>query len=104
LCPISLHELIGAARCPFAFSATKWIRTFCGVTGAALIVPNLGVVGFGFALFLVSSLSWGAVRLAQLDLFPGFTFVAPLLPLMYRSRANSRLNETQYSTSPFRSC
>jgi hypothetical protein len=43
----------------------KWIGTVCGVTGATLIALNLGVVGCGFALFLVSSLSWGAVGLVQ---------------------------------------
>jgi hypothetical protein len=38
------------------------------VTGATLIALNLGDVGFGFVLFLVSSLSWGAVGLAQREL------------------------------------
>jgi hypothetical protein len=36
-----------------------------GVSGAMLIALNLGVVGYGFALYLVSSLLWMAVGLAQ---------------------------------------
>lgn len=50
---------------PVALRAAKWIGTAAGVSGAALISLNLGVVGYGFILFLISSLLWGAVGLAQ---------------------------------------
>jgi hypothetical protein len=43
----------------FALGATNWIGV--GVCGAALVAFNLGVVAYGFALFLVSFLPWDAV-------------------------------------------
>jgi drug/metabolite transporter (DMT)-like permease len=49
-------------------SSTKWIGTAAGVCGAILIALNLGVVAYGFALFLVSSVLWGAVALVQREL------------------------------------
>jgi hypothetical protein len=48
-----------------ALSGAKWIGTGAGVSGALLIALNLGVVGYGFVLFLVSSLLWTAVGFAQ---------------------------------------
>ena len=38
----------------------KWLGTAAGVAGALLIALNLPWSGWGFALFLASSLSWGA--------------------------------------------
>jgi drug/metabolite transporter (DMT)-like permease len=38
----------------------KWLGTAAGVAGALVIALNLPWSGWGFALFLVSSLSWGA--------------------------------------------
>ena len=49
----------------FWFSAAKWIGTGAGVSGAILIALNLGIVVYGFALFLLSSLLWGSVALVQ---------------------------------------
>lgn len=48
-----------------AIPVAKWIGTGAGVSGAMLIALNLGVVGYGFVLFLVSSLLWTAAGLAQ---------------------------------------
>jgi hypothetical protein len=50
---------------PTALNTTKWIGTAAGVSGAMMIALNLGIVGYGFALFLVSSLLWLAAALAQ---------------------------------------
>ena len=49
----------------FWLSGAKWLDTVCGVAGAIMIALNLGVVAYGFALFLVSSLLWGTVALIQ---------------------------------------
>ena len=46
-------------------SVAKWFGTVCGVAGAIIIALNLGVVAYGFAFFLVSSVLWGAVGLIQ---------------------------------------
>lgn len=43
----------------------KWIGTGAGVTGAVLVALNIGVTGYGFMLFLVSSLLWSAAGVAQ---------------------------------------
>ena len=48
-----------------ALSAAKWLGTAAGVIGAVLIALNLGLVVFGFALFLVSSVLWATVGWAQ---------------------------------------
>ena len=50
---------------PGALRAAKWIGTAAGVCGATMIALNLGAVGYGFALFLVSSVLWCAVGLVQ---------------------------------------
>lgn len=42
-------------------STAKWIGTAAGIAGAILIALNLGIVAYGFGLFLVSSLLWGWV-------------------------------------------
>jgi nicotinamide riboside transporter PnuC len=47
------------------FRVAKWLGTAAGVCGATLIALNLGAVGYGFALFLISSLLWCAVGFAQ---------------------------------------
>lgn len=49
----------------FALRAAKWIGAVAGVAGAALVALNLGVVGYGFVLFLISSLLWTGVGLVQ---------------------------------------
>jgi hypothetical protein len=50
---------------PMVLGSAKWIGTGAGVSGAILIALNLGIVMYGFALFLLSSLLWGSVALVQ---------------------------------------
>ena len=50
---------------PMLLATAKWIGTGAGVSGATLIALNLGIVVYGFALFLLSSLLWGSVALIQ---------------------------------------
>ncbi|CUA90664.1 hypothetical protein Ga0061061_11458 [Chelatococcus sambhunathii] len=50
---------------PTVLNTIKWIGTGAGVSGAFLIALNLGIVGYGFALFLVSSSLWLAAAVAQ---------------------------------------
>ncbi|MBF0453898.1 MAG: hypothetical protein HQL72_03650 [Magnetococcales bacterium] len=38
----------------------KWIGTSTGVTGALLVALNIPQSGYGFLLFLISSLTWFA--------------------------------------------
>lgn len=45
--------------------AAKWVGTMLGVGGALLIALNIGTVVFGFILFLISSLLWSAIAVAQ---------------------------------------
>ena len=40
-------------------SILKWLGTLAGVAGAGLIAVNIPASGWGFTLFLVSSVSWG---------------------------------------------
>lgn len=51
-----------------ALRAAKWIGTAAGISGATLIALNLGAVGYGFALFLISSLIWSTVGWVQREL------------------------------------
>jgi nicotinamide riboside transporter PnuC len=50
---------------PAALTAAKWIGTGAGVSGAIMIALNLGLVIYGFGLFLISSLLWSAVGWVQ---------------------------------------
>ena len=65
----------------------KWLGTAAGVSGAVLIALNLGVVAYGFGLFLVSSVLWTWVgwmhREASLMLLQG-SFTAINLLGLYR--------------------
>jgi drug/metabolite transporter (DMT)-like permease len=45
----------------------KWIGTLAGIAGASLVALNLDVSGYGFLLFLASSLLWCAAGVAQRD-------------------------------------
>jgi hypothetical protein len=36
----------------------KWVGTIFGIAGATLIALNLPISGWGFVLFLISSISW----------------------------------------------
>lgn len=46
-------------------SAAKWVGTVAGVAGAVLIALNLGMVIYGFWLYLISSVLWTAVGWVQ---------------------------------------
>lgn len=48
-----------------ALRAAKWIGTAAGVAGAVLIALNVGLVVYGFGLFMVSSVLWAAVSWVQ---------------------------------------
>jgi len=50
---------------PVALNVIKWIGTAAGVSGAILIALNLGIVGYGFALFLLSSSLWLTAAVAE---------------------------------------
>ena len=50
---------------PIMLAAAKWIGTATGVAGAILVALNLGIVVYGFALFLVSSVLWCGIGLIQ---------------------------------------
>ena len=41
----------------------KWLGTATGIAGAIIIALNLPISGWGFVLFLVSSVSWTIVGL-----------------------------------------
>jgi hypothetical protein len=41
-----------------AFAAVKWIGTFTGVLGALMLALNIPLSGWGWVLFLISSLAW----------------------------------------------
>jgi hypothetical protein len=43
----------------------KWFGTGAGISGAVLIALNFGVVAYGFAFFLFSSLIWLVAALVQ---------------------------------------
>lgn len=43
----------------------KWIGTAAGVLGAIFIALNIGLVAWGFALFLVSAVFWTWVAWVQ---------------------------------------
>ena len=47
-------------KTPF-LNPAKWMGTATGVAGAILIALNLGVVAYGFGLFLLSSILWSWV-------------------------------------------
>lgn len=49
----------------YGLTAAKWIGTAAGVAGAMLIALNLGLVVYGFGLFLMSSILWTAVGWLQ---------------------------------------
>jgi hypothetical protein len=46
-------------------SAAKWFGSACGVAGAIMIALNLGLVIYGFWLFLISSVLWSAIGWRQ---------------------------------------
>ena len=44
---------------PYILPALKWVGTLTGIAAGCLIALNISISGWGFAIFLVSSLSWG---------------------------------------------
>jgi nicotinamide riboside transporter PnuC len=46
----------------------QWIGTRAGVSGAIMIALNLGLVIYGFGLFLISSLLWSVVGWLQREM------------------------------------
>jgi hypothetical protein len=61
---------------PAALTAAKWIGTGAGVSGAIMIALNLGLVIYGFGLFLISSLLWSAVGWVQRETREYFAMVS----------------------------
>ena len=59
------QQIVMTSIKPAALIAAKWIGTGAGVSGAIMIALNLGIVVYGFALFLLSSLLWGSIALVQ---------------------------------------
>ena len=53
---------------PAALTAAKWIGTGAGVSGAIMIALNLGLVIYGFGLFLISSLLWSVIGWVQREM------------------------------------
>jgi hypothetical protein len=51
-----------------SISSAKWIGTAAGVSGAIMIALNLGLVIYGFGLFLISSLLWGLIGWLQREM------------------------------------
>ena len=49
-------------------SAAKWIGTGAGVSGAIMIALNLGLVIYGFGLFLISSSLWSVIGWLQREM------------------------------------
>lgn len=43
----------------------KWLGTVAGILGALLVASNIPASGWGFVLFLVSSLAWTAAGAAM---------------------------------------
>jgi hypothetical protein len=50
---------------PPLLAAAKWVGTIAGIIGAVLIALNIGMVGYGFLLFLISSILWAAAAAVQ---------------------------------------
>ncbi len=51
-----------------AFSAVKWVGTATGVLGALILALNIPLSGWGWALFLISSLSWTFAGVVMKDM------------------------------------
>ena len=51
-----------------AFSAVKWVGTTTGVLGALILALNIPLSGWGWTLFLISSLSWTFAGVVMKDM------------------------------------
>ena len=64
-------------------TAIKWIGTGTGIIGAVLVAANVGMVGWGFVIWAVSSASWVVagyvMREPSLVLLQGVFFVVDLV-------------------------
>lgn len=43
----------------------EWIGTVFGILGAVIVALNIDISGYGFVLFLISSVSWAVVGLRE---------------------------------------
>ena len=50
---------------PEILHGMEWIGTVAGIAGAVLIAARVSISGWGFVLFLVSSLAWLAAGVAH---------------------------------------
>ena len=51
-----------------AFSTVKWVGTITGVIGAFILALNIPLSGWGWTLFLMSSLSWTFAAVVMKDM------------------------------------
>ncbi len=51
-----------------AFAGLKWLGTVTGVLGALVLALHIPVSGWGWVLFLISSVSWTAAGIAMRDM------------------------------------
>ena len=51
-----------------AFSVVKWVGTITGVVGAFILALNIPLSGWGWTLFLFSSLSWTFAAIVMKDM------------------------------------
>ncbi len=51
-----------------AFSTVKWVGTTTGVLGALILALNIPLSGWGWTLFLISSLSWTFAGVVMKDM------------------------------------
>lgn len=51
-----------------AFSVIKWVGTATGVLGALILALNIPLSGWGWVLFLVSSLCWTFAGVVMKDM------------------------------------
>jgi hypothetical protein len=62
------QQIVMTSIKPTLLAAAKWIGTGAGVSGAIMIALNLGLVIYGFGLFLISSLLWSLVGWLQREM------------------------------------
>jgi hypothetical protein len=62
------RKLVMTGIKPAVLTAAKWIGTAAGVSGAIMIALNLGLVIYGFGLFLISSLLWTVIGWLQREM------------------------------------
>lgn len=63
--PMAVAVLTPGTR---AFAALKWLGTVTGVLGALVLALHIPVSGWGWVLFLISSVSWTVAGMALRDM------------------------------------